>query len=188
MLIAGLAAVSFLAPQAGGAARCNQFRPAVKTGWDADRYKVDQAVTYTSVAHLRSFAAPASFAGYADHRFRRAERRTWQVTARLVRFRIADDGDIHMTLAGKAGRTMIAEIPDPDCVPAQSLWKAAIASARAAFLARYPFTSTTWQSSGAWVRVRGLGFFDRIHKVSGQAPDGIELHPVTRVVFSQAAP
>jgi hypothetical protein len=33
------------------------------------------------------------------------------------------------------------------------------------------------------ITLRGLGFFDEIHNVTGQAPNGIELHPVTLVRF-----
>ena len=32
--------------------------------------------------------------------------------------------------------------------------------------------------AGQMVEVTGVGFFDRVHGETGQAPNGIELHPV----------
>ncbi len=43
--------------------------------------------------------------------------------------------------------------------------------------------TTSWKHVHQWITLRGLGFFDEIHDVTGQAPNGIELHPVTRVRF-----
>jgi hypothetical protein len=34
------------------------------------------------------------------------------------------------------------------------------------------------EDAGKMVEVTGIGFFDRVHGETGQAPNGIELHPV----------
>jgi hypothetical protein len=55
------------------------WRWLVKTGSDADRFKVDKTAIVTSIHHLRSLMAPSSFAGFQRHRFRGGERHTWQL-------------------------------------------------------------------------------------------------------------
>jgi hypothetical protein len=165
------------------ASSCGVWRWTVKTGSDADRFKVSKTVDLTSIKHLVGLTAPSSFADYYQrHRFPGAERHTWQLTARLTQFRLEDDGDIHLVLKDSSGHNMIAEIPTPGCVANSSLWKAAIASARANFTHRYPVT-TSWHYVNRKILLRGLGFFDEVHDVTGQARNGIELHPVTRVSF-----
>jgi hypothetical protein len=164
------------------ATTCGAWRWPVKTGSDADRHKVSRTVVHTTIRYLRARTAPSSFVGHQDRRFRGAERHTYQLTARLTQFRLEDDGDIHLVLKDSAGRDMIAEIPMPGCVAASSLWKRAIRSVRSAFTSRYHVT-TSWHYVSKRIRIRGLGFFDEIHNVTGQAPNGIELHPVIHVRF-----
>jgi hypothetical protein len=168
---------------AHAATSCGVWRWPVKTGSDADRFKVDKTAIVTSIRHLRSLNAPSSFAGFQDHRFRGAERHTWQLDhVRLIAYRIEDDSDIHLVIRNAAGKRMIAEIPSPGCVSRTSLWRSQIAAARRAFMAR-DHATTSWRHVDQRITLRGLGFFDEIHDVTGQAPNGIELHPVTRVRF-----
>ncbi|MGN6681767.1 MAG: hypothetical protein ACTHKL_28730 [Streptosporangiaceae bacterium] len=136
----------------------------------------------TSIRYLRSRTAPSSFAGHQSRRFRGVERHTWKLTTQLTQYREEDDGDIHLVLKNSAGKHMIAEIPLGRCVSARSLWKKQIASARASF-ARHLHVTTSWHYVHRKITLIGLGFFDEIHDVTGQAPNGIELHPVIRVSF-----
>ena len=161
---------------------CGVWRWPVKTGSDADRRKVSRTVRVTSIRHLRSLTAPSSFAGHQSHRFRGVERHTWKLTTWLTQYREEEDGDIHLVLKNSAGKHMIAEIPLGRCVSVRSLWKKQIASARASF-ARHLHVTTSWHHVHRKITLVGLGFFDEIHDVTGQAPNGIELHPVIRVSF-----
>src|SRR6266581_4510619 len=68
------------------------------------------------------------------------------------------------------------------CVARSSLWKRAIRAVRSSFTNHYR-VSTSWHFVNRRIRIRGLGFFDEVHNVTGQAPNGIELHPVTRIRF-----
>ena len=182
-LPAGAAAVP--APGARQAATsCGEWRWPVKTGSDRDRGKVDKTAIVTSIRYLRSRKPPPSFPFYyQDHRFRGAERHTWQLDrVRLTAYRIEDDSDIHLVIRNAAGQTMIAGIPQPGCVSRKSLWRSQIAAARKAFMAR-DHATTNWKHVRQRITLRGLGFFDEIHNVTGQAPNGIELHPVIRVRF-----
>jgi hypothetical protein len=184
--VAGLATlgIAVAVPRPASASSCGSWRWPVKTGSDKDRYKVDKTTIDTSISHLRSLPTPSSFPSYyQDHRFRGAERHTWTLkSVHLTQYKIEDDYDIHLVIKNRYGKSMIAEIPRPACVPDWSLWKSQIAAARRAFLAHDP-ASTDWKYVSQRITLRGLGFFDEIHDVTGQAPNGIELHPVTRVYF-----
>jgi len=78
---------------------------------------------------------------------------------------------------------MIAEIPDPACVGAGSPFTTGVQNARATFDARYTAT-TSFQTANVPVRLIGVGFFDFLHGQTGVAPNGIELHAVTSIVFN----
>jgi hypothetical protein len=160
---------------------CGHWRWPVKTGSDATRHRVQRAVDYTTIRHLDSLKPPSSFGSYAqNHRISWPEFHTWKLRRiTLVAVRLEDDGDIHLRLLS-AGKKMIAEIPLPRCVSSASPWKAAITSARKAVTSRYP-VSHDWYYVNRTISIRGLGFFDEEHGVTGAAPNDIELHPVTAI-------
>jgi hypothetical protein len=160
---------------------CGHWRWPVKTGSDATRHRVKRAVDSTTIRHLDSLKPPSSFGSYAqNHRISWPEFHTWQLRRiTLVAVRLEDDGDIHLRLL-RAGKKMIAEIPLPRCVSSRSPWKAAIRSARKAVTSRYP-VSQDWYYVNRTISIRGLGFFDEEHGVTGAAPNDIELHPVTGI-------
>ena len=61
------------------------------------------------------------------------------VNATLTQFKKeSDDSDYHLVLSDAAGKTMIAEIPHPDCVASSSPFLTSITNARAAFNAVAP--------------------------------------------------
>ena len=170
------------APQA--AATCGSWRWPVKTGSDATRLQVRRSISYTSVGYLDHLTPPASFGSYAqDHRIRRPEFRTWQTSGvTLVAVKLEDDGDLHLRLRS-AGKNMIAEIPRPGCVSSASLWRAGITSARSAVTRRYWASLDRWHYLYRSIDIRGLGFFDEVHNVTGAAPVDFELHPVIYIKF-----
>ena len=193
MAAAALAAAGILpaalasGPAAAAAANtiaCGHWRWPVKTGSDATRLQVHRTISYTTVAYLDRQARPASFTDYAqNHRIKPAEFRTWQINGvTLVAVKLESDGDIHLRLLS-AGKKMIGEIPLPRCVSSASLWKAAIASARNAVTSRYPVSLDSWHYVNRTISIRGLGFFDEEHNVTGAAPNDIELHPVIWIKF-----
>ena len=163
---------------------CGHWRWPVKTGSDATRHQVHRTISYTTVAYLDRQARPASFTDYAqNHRIKPAEFRTWQLSrVTLVAVKLEDDGDIHLRLLS-AGKKMIGEIPLPRCVATASLWKAAITSARNAVTSRYSVSLSEWHYVNRTISIRGLGFFDEEHNVTGAAPNDIELHPVIWIKF-----
>jgi hypothetical protein len=169
-------------PQA--ATTCGSWRWPVKTGSDATRRRVRRSISYTSVGYLDHLTPPAKFGSYAqNHRIRWPEFRTWQISkVTLVAVKLEDDGDLHLRLRS-AGKDMIAEIPRPGCVSSASLWKAGITSARSAVTSRYWVSLHKWHYLDRSINIRGLGFFDEEHDVTGAAPNDIELHPVIYIKF-----
>jgi hypothetical protein len=180
-LLTGLTAAA--APSAQAATiTCGVWRWPVKTGSDASRFQVSHTVKLTTIAYLDG-RAPAHFTPYAqNHRIRPQELTTWQVTATLVALKEEDDGDIHVRLSS-GGHLMIAEVPLPRCVSSASLWKTGIRNARNYLTSRYSIGLSGWTYVYRTVTIRGLGFFDEEHGVTGAAPNDIELHPVISVHF-----
>ena len=166
---------------------CGVWRWPVKTGSDADRSRVSGHTIATSIAYLAKQRAPSSFADYyQNHRFSggaNVERHIWKITAQLVALKLEDDGDIHLRLRNASGQTMIAEMPLGSCVSSRSLWKTAIIAARSYITRRYHVSLSRWTYVHRTITLRGLGFFDEEHGVTGAAPNDVELHPVIQATF-----
>jgi len=158
----------------------------VKTGSDATRYQVQRTISFTSVGYLDHLTPPASFGTYAqNHRIKWPEFRTWQINGvTLVAVKLEDDGDLHLRLRSSTGALMIAEIPQPGCVSSYSLWKTSISAARGYITSRYWVSLYSWHYIYRSINIRGLGFFDEEHNVTGAAPNDIELHPVIAIALN----
>jgi hypothetical protein len=159
---------------------CGTERWSVKTAADDDRNKVAATPRDVSIRYLRARRTPS----YRPQTSRVApvELATYRVHARLVEYVREDDGDYHLVLADRTGRTIIAEIPDPSCVVKISPVKAAIRTARARMDGHFSVTSD-FKFAGSRVVVSGIGFFDYFHGQTGMAPNDLELHPVTALRF-----
>jgi hypothetical protein len=163
------------------ALQCGVERWPVKTGTDALAGVVSLASTTTQIADLRALAAPASLP--QAQRISPLELSTFTLDATLTSYSFEDDSDYHLVVADSAGRSMIVEIPHPDCVGANSPFRSAIASARASFDSHLRAT-TTAKSTNTPVRLTGVGFWDDVHGQLGVAPNGIELHPILEIEFN----
>lgn len=163
---------------------CGVERWAVKTGTDPDARRVNQqAVVPTSIFRLRRLMPPAVLP--ARIRIRPVETTVWAVDAILLRYKEENDSDYHLVIADTGGRTMIAEIPAPQCVGSSSPFLPAIRVVRRLFTAQFHPTRS-WQRVHVRVHIAGVGFFDFKHGQSGVAPNAIELHPVLRILWSGA--
>ncbi|MDE2154530.1 MAG: PKD domain-containing protein [Xanthomonadaceae bacterium] len=161
---------------------CGVERWSVKTGTDPDASLVDTSNPVpTTISHLAALTAPGS--PPLDARVQPTETTTFVVDATLVEYKLEGDSDYHLVLKDAQGNTMIAEIPDPACVGAGSPLAPGIQNARSEFDARYTAT-TSFHTVNIPVEIKGVGFFDFLHGQTGVAPNGIELHPVTNVVFN----
>src|SRR3954468_17835977 len=155
---------------------CGTERWSVKTAADDDRHHVVTTPRNVSIRYLRTRHTPSNRP--QPGRSAPVELTTYRVHARLVEYVREADGDYHLVLADRAGRTIIAEIPDPRCVAKISPVKTAIKAARGRMDAHFSVTSA-FKTSDRRVVVSGIGFFDYFHGQTGMAPDDLELHPVT---------
>jgi Protein of unknown function (DUF3761) len=173
--------------QSDGASRCGRVcvglvRWAVKTLSDSDRARVQfQQPVNTTIAALVALPRPEVLS--ATRRADPVELTVYRVEARVLRRVTEVDRDYHMTVADPRDttKTMIAEIPDPECAGAcASGFAARYAAARRKLFDRM-------KSAGGdihpFVVITGVGFFDYLHFQSGAAPNGIELHPILDVEF-----
>jgi hypothetical protein len=98
--------------------------------------------------------------------------------AQIVSFKLEDDSDIHLILSWGGGY-MIAELPSAACLPSTTRDRRAIVSARATFVRRCGFPTTSRQPLGAVALVSGVGLWDVPYGQTGAARNYAELHPVT---------
>ena len=163
-------------------AQCGVERWTLKTGTDADATLVNlNSPTSTTIANLQSIPAPATLPD--NNRVQPTETTLWTLNATLTKFVLAYDSDYHIVLMDSAGRTMIAEIPSPNCVGSNSPFAACISHARAQFDAMFTAT-TTFQTVNVPVQITGVGFFDYQEGQEGIAPNAIELHPIIDINFN----
>jgi hypothetical protein len=163
-------------------AQCGVERWSVKTGTDPDAGLINLgSPTATTIASLSGIAAPNTLPD--NQRVQPTESTLWVLNATLTKFVLAYDSDYHMVLTDSAGRTMIAEIPSPNCVGPGSPLAAGIAHARAQFDAMFTAT-TAFQTVNIPVQITGVGFFDYLEGQEGLAPNGIELHPIIDILFN----
>jgi hypothetical protein len=160
---------------------CGGDRWNVKAGIDADAASVNaNPIIDTTVLDMRSLVKPAVLPD--NNRVPPTELTTWRLSATLVKYVRSYDSDYHLVIRDEAGRTMIAEIPDPNCIPVGSPFKTGIAHARSQFDGVLTPT-TSFQDTNVPVTLTGIGFFDHDEGQEGIAPNGIELHPVIDIIF-----
>jgi hypothetical protein len=155
---------------------CGTERWSVKTLSDADRDKVQLAPKEVTVGWLISQKPPAYLP--ADQRVTPIETQTYKIRAFLVGYKLEEDQDFHVVVADveDPSKTMIVEVPSPECA-------GACASGYAEELrrARAVITGLPEPVSPVTIVVTGVGFFDFLHGQTGGAPNGIELHPVLKI-------
>jgi len=163
----------------GQGLNCGVERWSVKTGTDADIESVDLNPQDTDLATLISFPRPS----YLPPNNRVPEELLVYLLTDVTLnvYKLENDSDYHLVLFDGAS-TMIAEIPDPNCVDASSPFLAGLQSARHAFDVRYHPTSR-FQTADIPVTIIGAGFFDFFHGQRGVAPNAFELHSVLGICF-----
>jgi hypothetical protein len=166
-------------------------RWSVKTAADAGAQALVKATaTVATIAELIALPIPAVLP--PDGRSDGAEKTFYEIHATLTGYKLESDGDYHLVIADANGKTMIAEIPSPAAATG-SFFLQPITTARQDFEARFhpvsnvadlPPTGMALVVVNVPVTLHGLGYFDFLHGQDGVAPNGIELHPVTDIVFA----
>jgi hypothetical protein len=175
-----LAAAAFAAVAAGRDAagptanRCGGQLWRLKTLSDPQRRMVHLGPKTTTIADIaeRPYPRPVP-------RLRRTpfQRQAWEVVAQVTQYRV-DPGGVRLVLFD-GGSYLNAVIPTPDCLSRTTRARADIASAFKLFSADCARAARDWQSLGAIVHVRGIGFWSQRRSLRGSARNGAELHPVT---------
>jgi hypothetical protein len=176
-----LAATAFAAAAAGRdaagptPARCGGELWRLKTLSDPERNKVQLEPTDTSIAAIGKRPYPRPVPKVRRTAF---QRQSWQVVAQITKFRFETEG-IRLELYDHESY-LNAVIPAPECLSIASRARKDIASTFKQFADQcgHP-TTRDWQSLGAIVSVRGVGFWSQRRGLRGAARNGAELHPVT---------
>jgi hypothetical protein len=172
-----------------GVTTCGVERWRIKTGTDAGAGSINQKLLVPSnIFRLRLLPVPVSLP--ISSRIRPVETSVYSVSAILLRYKYEADSDVHLVIADKGGRTMIAEMPAAQCVGASSPFLPSIRYVRSKFTSQF-HPSDVWQRVNTPIQIAGVGYFDYRHGQSGVAPNAIELHPVLRFSVgagSSAAP
>jgi hypothetical protein len=114
------------------------------------------------------------------------EFRTFAIDCHIIQQRVETDADFHLVMYDGAS-TGIAEIPDPVCpAAANSKWVNNYIEARN-FATKYIGTGNNYNVNIGKVIITGVAFVDPPHGQAGVAPNNLELHPVTNLVFENPA-
>lgn len=184
----------------------------VKVGTDPDANLVDTGNQIpTTVAQLNALPQRRDDVPAGDNRFRLPEEHiVYRVSGRLVKFKNESDKDYHLIITDdslrytrgglgtdgqETGTSFIAEIPRPDCVAgmqgnltASSHFQADLVATRQKFEERFPNGKGADKDLGGIpVTLVGVAFYDRQHRQTGRARNGIELHPLLDIIFEDQA-
>jgi hypothetical protein len=201
-------------PLSGFAKSCGATeRWFVKVGTDPDANLVQlDAIVPITVQGLNQLPKLQPTVPTGDNKIRlSAERVVYQVSGRLALFKNEADSDYHLVITDdslrytpggtgtdgmETGTSFIAEIPNPDCVAGTkgdpnvpSAFASQLRDVRQKFETRFPNgAGADTDLSGIPVTLVGIAFYDRAHRQTGRAVNGIELHPLLDIRFEGDAP
>jgi len=171
LVLASAASISARGP-------ADSFRWDVKTATDSHAPQIHRRVDAT-VSELCALQRPERVSG-STPRIAPVEQTVYTVKALFLFYRLEEDGDVHLVLQDPQdeSRTMIAEIPSPDDLFGGSPFTREITRLREDFDRDWAPNSSRRNGRQLLVLATGIGFFDKRHGAIGEAPNGIELHPL----------
>lgn len=200
-------------PRTSAAARCGATeRWFVKVGTDPKAHDVDVAHPRSiTVAELNQLPQERDQVPSGDDSFRLDdETKVYTVHGFLALFKNETDSDYHLVITDESlrftpggpgtdgqetGTSFIAEIPDPDCVAGKrgdpsvpSAFAAQLKACRDAFEQQFPQGKGADKEVNLPVTITGVAFYDRQHRQTGRAVNGMELHPLLDITFGGGAP
>jgi hypothetical protein len=191
MFVTALLAATVTAPSVASmpyGSACGVFRWAVKTARDPGAVRLPSSATATSIATLVRLSLPGDPAFFTARRSP-VETTLWHVRARLQGYVQEPDGDMHLLLRDPhTGEAMIGEIPAPYCSPPNHAAQYAAARGAVERIGRHaarPHRIWWLDYRGATpplIDAYGYGFWDDEHHQTGAARNGVELHPILRIV------
>ncbi len=169
--------------RAGHIAGCGTERWAVKTLMDPDASAIHTTPIDTTIDKLVAIPRPAS-STIPENGRNPDEEKVYRVHARLLRYKLENDQDIHIVLGSidDPRITMVAEIPAGHCTRNQE-YGPLFDELRQDLGLRFGAPTPRFRQlpRNTRVVVTGVGFFDFLHGQSGMAHNGLELHPVLRL-------
>jgi hypothetical protein len=150
---------------------------------DNDTRLPEETHVYRLSGHLVEFKQEAGSKGDSDYHL--------VITDDSLQF--TNDADHH-----GPGHSLIAEIPDPDCIPGAhgdpdvpSRFIDEISCVRAKLDAKFPDANKNgkfFDTGDTPVTITGVGFFDRAHGQTGRARNNLEIHPLLDLDFGDGQP
>jgi len=176
-LAAGAAAATAAGHRSAGptAASCGGPLWRLKTLSDPARGRVSLAPSTTTIQAIRALRGPGRPPRTRTTPF---QFHTWEVPAQITSFKLEATGALRMVLYDH-NAYVNAVLPSAACLPSGSRARADILAAWHDFTTKCGKATTSWQSLGAIIFVRGVGFWSERRPERGAAPNGAELHPVT---------
>ncbi len=147
----------------------------LKTLSDRSRGRVELAPQSTTIAAILARRGPGR---PPTRRATPFQLHTWEVPAQVTAYKIDSTGSLRLVLFDHDAYVN-AVIPSPACLTSGTRDRAAIAEAWRTFTTRCGKATRDWQSLGAILFVRGVGFWSQKRTLRGAARNGAELHPVT---------
>ena len=163
-------------------AQCGKERWAIKDLNDREATEINFTPLTRRVEQL--LALPMVKPRSSDSR-RPPELRVYRVRCEIVKYKLEDDGDIHLVIQDPDDPSMhmVAEIPSPACPDAiagghAAEYKAARDAMYALFADHPPAKRMKAVVPPRFVEITGPGFYDFPHHQTGAAPNNLEIHPV----------
>ncbi len=176
LLAAGAIAATAAGQHSAGpsASRCGGQLWRLKTLSDAERKLVRLSPLATTIAAIgeRPYPRPRP-----TRRRTQFQRQTWEVVAQVTQYRL-ETGGVRLELFD-GGTYLNAVIPSPSCLSRRTRAREEIASAWKRFALGCARPTPQWQSLGAVIYVRGVGFWSQRRFLRGSTRNGAELYPVT---------
>jgi hypothetical protein len=171
--IFAIVVVALLASPTAGLA-CGSERWLIKVGADSDSLFVLGPTTDSTISALSSLLAPSRL--MPSSRLQPVETTVYRLSnVRLLRIDLQSDLDYRLTIADDTGLTMFVKSPDPRCATGSKFFTA-IQSVHQQIGAL-----ALSAISGQRITITGIGFFDFRSNEHGQAPNGVELHPLLSI-------
>jgi hypothetical protein len=160
---------------APSAARCGGPLWRLKTLSDPGRGRVDLTPTPTTIAAIRERQGPGRPPLRRTTSF---QTHVWEVPAQITSYKLEATGALRLVLYDD-NAYINAVVPSASCLSARTRDRGEILDAWNDFTTKCGKATPTWQSLGAILFVRGVGFWSQRRQERGSAPNGAELYPVT---------
>jgi hypothetical protein len=161
---------------------CGTERWSVKTLTDPDTSSISWTASTSSV---REQVTLSKVTPHQDDPRLPSERILYEITGLVTKYKLEDDGDIHIVLKdNETDSTIVIEMPNPDCPSLQGT----------SFVTKYrderdwfvthignPTSSFKTLPTPKQVTITGVGFYDFLHGQTGMAKNGREIHPVLSI-------